>query len=219
MSPMPQPPPMQEDPLRIEICGDAGDLARHGAGLFVSLAGRALGARRQFAVALAGGATPRRLYEVLREPHHAFQVVWQAVQIYFGDERCVPPGHEASNERMASETLLSHVPIPPGHVHRMSGEDPDPARAAAAYEAAVRETMGSGGSTPRLDLVLLGMGEDGHTASLFPGGPELEETGRLVVPSVSPDGMKRLTMTLPLINAARVVAVLVAGESKARTVQ
>ncbi|MGH9869692.1 MAG: 6-phosphogluconolactonase [Candidatus Polarisedimenticolia bacterium] len=217
MSPMPQSPPLKEDPLRIEICGDVVDLARHAAGLFVSLAGRSLGARRQFAVALSGGSTPRSLYEMLREPQLAFQIVWPAVQVFFSDERCVPPDHEASNYRMVREAFLAHVPIPPDNVHRMAAEDPDPSRAAAACESALRETMDRG--TPRLDLVLLGMGEDGHTASLFPGGPEVEETSRLVTPSVAPDGMSRLTMTLPLINAARVVAILVAGESKAGTLR
>jgi 6-phosphogluconolactonase len=216
MSPMPQPPPMKDDPLRIEISRDAEELARHAATIVVGLAGRSLGSRGRFTLALAGGSTPRRLYETLAQPHHAHQIVWPAVQVFFGDERCVPLDHPASNGRMARETLLSKVPIPPDNVHPMRVDEPDPDRAARESEADLRSCFQ--GAMPRLDLVLLGMGEDGHTASLFPGGPELEETGRLVTHALSPDGVPRLTLTLPAINAARVVAVLVSGEAKASMV-
>src|SRR5678816_4537920 len=104
MSPMPVPPPISQEPLRIEICKDAEDLARHAAGLFVSKAGLALGARRQFAVALSGGETPRRMYTLLTQDHYAYQIVWQAMQVYFTDERCVAPDDVRSNYRMAHET-------------------------------------------------------------------------------------------------------------------
>jgi 6-phosphogluconolactonase len=217
MSPMPSPPPLNEEPLRIEICADETELARHGASLVASLAGRALGSRRLFTIALSGGSTPRRLYEDLTAPHIAHQIVWPAVHVFFTDERAVPPDHADSNYRMAREALLSRVPIPQENVHRMAGEAADLDREAEACAGALRAPFA--GEAPRLDLVLLGMGEDGHTASLFPGGPELDEPSRLVTTSRAPGGMARLTLTLPVINAAHVVAVVVSGEKKAGMVQ
>jgi len=216
MSPMPAPPPLKEDPVRIEICKDAEDLARHAAGLFVTLAGRALGARRQFSVALAGGQTPRRMYEMLAQDRFAFQVVWPAVQVFWSDERCVAPDHSQSNYRMAHEALLSKVGMPPGNVHRMRGEEPSPQASADGYESMMRDQLGE---SPRLDLALLGMGADGHTASLFPSSPALAESRRIVAVTQAPDGIPRLTLTLPAINAARVVAVLVSGTGKAETLR
>lgn len=212
MSPMPAPGPVNEAPLRIEICKDAEDLARHAAGLFVALAGKALGARRRFWVALAGGGTPQRMYELLTEDQYAYQIVWPAVQVFWSDERCVPPEDPRSNYRMAFETMLSKVEIPAVNIHRMRGED-DPAAAAADSERVLRGQLDG---PPRLDLILLGMGADGHVASLFAGSPALEETERLVTVSRDPEGLARLTFTMPLINAARTVAILVAGEGKAR---
>jgi 6-phosphogluconolactonase len=211
MTPMPASGSVSEAPLRIEICKDAEDLARHAAGLFVTQAGKALGARGSFTVALAGGGTPRGLYALLPMDHYADQVVWPAVEIFWSDERCVPPDHPRSNYRMALETLLSKVKVPPGNIHRMKGED-DPVAAATAYEKGLREKLGG---APRFDLILLGMGADGHVASLFPGSAALEEKDRLVAVSRDPEGMARLTLTLPLINAARAVAILVSGEGKA----
>ncbi|HEY3174478.1 MAG TPA: 6-phosphogluconolactonase [Candidatus Polarisedimenticolia bacterium] len=211
MSPMPTPGPINEAPLRIEICKDGEDLARHAAGLFVALAGKALGARRQFTVALAGGRTPRRMYELLTEDHYAYQVVWPAVRIFWSDERCVAPDDGRSNYRMALETMLSKVKVPPGNIHRMKGEE-DPASAAASCEKDLRDRFDG---PPRIDLILLGMGTDGHVASLFPASPALEERESLVTVSRDPEGLARLTYTLPLINAARAVAILVSGEEKA----
>lgn len=213
MSPMPSPGPVNEAPLRIEICKDVEDLARHAAGLFVTAAGRALGSGARFNVALSGGETPRRLYEILTSEHFAYQIVWPAVHVWFSDERCVPPGDPRSNHRMASESLLSKVGIPERNIHRMRGED-DPAAAAARYEGELREHLGP---APALDLVLLGMGVDGHVASLFPGSPAPGTGDRLAAVAQGPDGLTRLTLTLPVINAARVVAILVSGEAKAAT--
>ncbi|HKY33429.1 MAG TPA: 6-phosphogluconolactonase [Candidatus Polarisedimenticolia bacterium] len=212
MSPMPTPPPLREDPLRIDICKDAGEVARHAAALFTAAAGRALGAGRRFSAALSGGRTPRRLYELLSEDNHAHQVVWPAVELFWSDERCVGPDHADSNYGAAREALLSKVPVAPAHVHRIRGEDPDPRRAAADYE---RELRSAFLGEPRLDLVLLGMGEDGHTASLFPGSPLLEERVALAAAAADPAGTPRVTLTLPAINAARLVAVLVTGPGKA----
>ena len=222
MSPMPGPLPLPRDPLRIEICRDAEDLARHAAALFVEEAGRALGSRRQFAVALSGGETPRRLYELLTQDHYAYQIVWPAVQVYFVDERCVPPEDPASNHRMAHETLLDHVPVPPSHVHRMAGEDPDPARAADRYARELREVFERhgrlDGGWPRFDLVLLGMGADGHTASLFPGTDAVHEAARPVVAVwVAKLGVHRITLTPPVLNRAATVLFLVTGSDKADT--
>lgn len=211
MSPMPAPSPINEAPLRIEICKDAADLARHAAGLFVTLAGKALGSRRQFAVALAGGETPRRLYELLTQDHYAYQIVWPAVQVFWSDERCVPPSDTRSNYRMALDAMLSKVAIPEGNIHRMRGED-EPGAAAAACEKDLRARFDG---APRFDLVLLGLGADGHVASLFPGSALLDERERLVAATRDPEGLSRLTYTLPLINAARTVAILVSGEGKA----
>src|SRR5262245_24459564 len=211
MSPMPSPGPINEAPLRIEICKDADDMARHAAGLFVAAAGRALGAGGRFSVALAGGDTPRKTYGMLTSEHFSYQIVWPAVQIYFSDERCVAPDDPRSNYRMATETILSKVGVPPANIHRMRGEE-DPGVAAARYETELRDHLGP---APALDLVLLGMGTDGHVASLFPGSAALTVNDRLTTVAQGPDGLSRLTLTLPVINAARAVAILVSGESKA----
>jgi 6-phosphogluconolactonase len=151
-------------------------------------------------VALAGGSTPRRLYERLAPRDFP----WSETELFFGDERCVPPEHPDSNYRMAYETLLSRVEA---RVHRMPGETCD----AAAYEEELTRVFGPG--LPEFDLVLLGLGEDGHTASLFPGDPALDEMDRRVVRVVRPDH-PRLTLTLPVLSAAKVVMFVVSGESK-----
>ena len=156
-------------------------------------------------VALAGGSTPRRLYERLATC--AFP--WSETEIFFGDERCVPPDHPDSNYRMAGEALLSKVPA---NVHRMPGETCD----AAAYEEELRQLFGAG--LPEFDLVLLGLGEDGHTASLFPGDPALEEKERWVVRVERPDHA-RLTLTLPVLSAAKVALFLVLGAAKREALQ
>jgi 6-phosphogluconolactonase len=163
-------------------------------------------------VVLTGGSSPRRAYEIAA----SHDGDWSGATVWFGDERCVPPGHPDSNFSMADRALLSHLAKPPT-VLRMQGElDAD--AAAGAYEAYVRERMGS---DPRWDLLLLGLGPDGHTASLFPGKPEVEEDSRLVV-GVPVAGMEpqvpRVSLTLPALNAAREVVFLVTGEGKAEVV-
>lgn len=215
MSPMPSPGPINEAPLRIEICKDAEDLARHAAGLFVATAGRSLGSGGRFNVALSGGETPRRMYQMLTSDHFAYQIVWPAVQVYFSDERCVTPEDPRSNYRMVHEALLSKAGVPSGNIHRMHGEM-DPAASAAQYEKELKEQLGA---TPVLDLVLLGMGADGHVASLFPGSAALEANDRLTGVAQGPDGLARVTLTMRVINAAHAVAILVSGESKASTLR
>ncbi len=167
----------------------------------------------RFTIALSGGSTPRRLYEVLASPPYSKEMAWDRWQVFWSDERCVPPDHQESNYRMAKEELLDHVAIPDTNVHRMRGED-DPDEAAQAYEDVVREVFQS--PAPSFDLILLGIGDDGHTASLFPGTLALGERDRLVVDNWVPDlQVHRITFTLPLINAAKVVAFLDTDETKA----
>ncbi len=180
-----------------------------GAAEFVAeSAAEAIAARGSFNVALSGGNTPRPVYQRLVSA----ALDWTRVHAFFGDERCVPPDDARSNYHMARAALLDHVAIPAENVHRMRGEDP-PETAAEAYAVELRNALGEGG---RLDLVLLGLGDDGHTASLFPGLAAVTETRRAVMAAyVEFVGMWRLTLTPPIINAARRVAFLVSGDDKA----
>ena len=182
---------------------------------FVAKAEAAIGERGRFAVVLAGGSTPRTTYEILAR-HHLDELDWSKVHVFFGDERTVHPEHEASNYRMVRETLLSHVRV--GSVHRMRCELP-PGEAAADYEKQLREFFETDGF-PAFDMVLLGLGEDGHTASLFPETSALDVSDRwVVINPVLKLGTSRLTLTIPVINAARAVVFLVAGENKARALK
>ena len=197
------------------------ELAREAAELFVWLGQQAVATGGRFRVALSGGSTPKALYAVLRSAGLTAQLDWAAVEFYFSDERCVPPDHAESNFRLANEGLFQPLRIGPDRVFRMPGEEKDPDRAAAQYEALIRERLAAPPpSWPEFDLILLGMGEDAHTASLFHGTPALEEPKRLVVANVAPQGVKaRLTLTPPAINHARTVVFMVGGASKARAVQ
>lgn len=191
---------------------DPAQVAAAAAAQFVALAHDAVAARGTFAVALSGGSTPKALYTLLAVEPYATQVAWEAVHLFWGDERMVPPDHPQSNYRLACETLINHVPLPDANIHRMPGEA-RPAAAALAYEQLLRAFFGE---QPRFDLVLLGMGEDGHTASLFPGTAALAEEARWVVANHVPQlDTWRLTLTLPAINAAAHVTFLVTGASKA----
>lgn len=173
----------------------------------------AITARGLFRLGLAGGNTPRAVYAALAQ--HASALPWEKVQITFGDERCVPPDDAQSNFRMARESLFDHLPIPAGNIFRIHGEIA-PGEAAAACErqlAAVAARFGE--ERYAHDLLLLGLGEDGHTASLFPGSPALDETVRNVVPAIGPKPPpQRITLTFPLLNAARHVCFLVNDASK-----
>lgn len=191
-------------------------LANAGAQQFATQAETAIAQRGVFNVALAGGSTPRQLYRRLVQPPYMDGLDWLNIHIFFGDERCVPPGHPDSNYGMARETLLSHIPLPETNIHRISGELP-PDQAADAYAADLQSFFC--GVLPALDLVLLGLGEDGHTASLFPGTQALTEMERWViaVDHTTPPLplLPRITLTLPVLNAARNVLFLVSGEAKA----
>jgi 6-phosphogluconolactonase len=164
---------------------------------------------------LAGGSTPESTYQILARDY-SDRIAWSKVYVFFGDERAVPPHHEDSNLKMASEVLLDHVPV--GNVHRIRGELP-PEEAAKAYEEELRIFFQTE-DVPRFDLILLGIGADGHTASLFPWTAALEVHDRWVVANPVPRlGTTRITLTLPVINAARAVIFLVAGEDKAEALR
>jgi 6-phosphogluconolactonase len=199
--------------VEIEVFNDAEELAHAAAVRFQTLAQSSVARQDRFSVALAGGNTPRRVYELLATDDFKQQINWPSVHMFFGDERPVPHDHPASNYRMAFETLLSKVSIPVTNVHPMKGIG-DPHANARAYESELRSFFG-GVSWPRFDLVLLGMGEDGHTASLFPDSPALNEIHAWVVANwIEKLGEFRVTLTAPAINAAANVIFLVAGEEK-----
>ena len=198
----------------VQVFDDPELVAREAAGLFVRISIEAVSTRGVFSVALSGGSTPRRIYELLASDDYRTQVSWPNVHIFFGDERTVPPDHADSNYRMANEALLSQVPVPLKNVHRMNGVG-DAAASASEYESELRAFFGDQ-TWPRLDLVMLGMGDDGHTASLFPGSAALEEQSRWVVANwVEKFQTWRITLSAPAINAARHVLFLVTGAGKA----
>ncbi|PYE56226.1 6-phosphogluconolactonase [Deinococcus yavapaiensis] len=187
--------------MRTRVFTSPADVGIGGADVFERAASEAIGERGAFHVALSGGSTPKFMYEALR----ARQVDWERVHVYFSDERCVPPDSNDSNFKLAHDELLEHVPIPDAQVHRMEGER-EPEEAARRYEDVLPE---------RLDLVFLGMGDDGHTASLFPGTTALTAGGRTTANFVGKLGVWRLTFTFGEINSAREKVLLVAGASKA----
>jgi 6-phosphogluconolactonase len=200
--------------LNLLVFDDAESLARGAAARVAELARESIGARGLFAVALSGGSTPRRVYELLAGAEFRGSIDWPNVHVFFGDERMVPPDHAESNYRMAREALLSKVDVPPENVHRIDGVG-DAAANASAYESELRGLFGDV-EWPRLDQVLLGMGDDGHTASLFPGTEVLKEQRLWVAPNwVEKLGAWRVTLTAPAINAARRVTFLVTGSAKA----
>lgn len=204
--------------FRVERYESAESVREAAADLFVRAARSAIADRGRFSVALSGGSTPQRMYELLAEPPRRDQLDWSKVLVFFGDERAVPPDHHDSNYRMAHESMLAKVPLAPEHVHRMKAERSDLAEAARDYQEALARAMGvsPGGPPPPLDLVLLGMGPDGHTASLFPHTQALGENVRWIAPNYVPRlNAHRMTMTAPLLNAARSIAFLTAGEEKA----
>jgi len=205
----------------IRTFDDRQSLAQGAAGFIAGLAEHALSARGRFSVALAGGSTPRDTYALLAQPPLLDRIDWSRTLIFFGDERAVPPDHEDSNYRMAHEVLLSRVPLPEENIQRMHAERNDLDAAAREYEAALRSLLGPpAGAPPRLDLVLLGIGPDGHTASIFPGTENQTRGPQLVTRIQRPQTREfRLTLTLPILNAASNVAFLISGASKASIVR
>jgi 6-phosphogluconolactonase len=206
---------------QLRIFESAEDLSQAVAELFVALARDAIGRRGRFAVALAGGSTPKRLYQLLADDPYRGQIDWPHLEIFWNDERAVPADDPESNYKMAWDAMLSRVPVDGARVHRMPGEAADADRAASDYQRRIAATLGVDvdGPPPSFDLILLGIGEDGHTASLFPYTAAIEETCRWVVANhVSQKGMHRLTMTLPILNRAAQVVFLVTGAGKAQIV-
>jgi 6-phosphogluconolactonase len=194
---------------------DTGEEAAHAAAdLFLNIALGSISAAGRFSVALAGGSTPRRAYQLLASDEYRSRLDWSKVHIFFGDERTVPPTHADSNYRMAEEAMVSLLPIPAPNVHRLAGEG-DAVANASLYEDELR-TFFDGAPWPRLDLVLLGMGDDGHTASLFPGTAALGEKEAWVTANwVEKLNTFRLTLTAPAINHAANVVFVVTGAGKA----
>jgi len=208
-----------EPRVELRVFASAEDLAAAAAAEFTARARAAVSQHGRFTVALCGGSTPNRLYTLLAERRRPGKgrPPWGKIHVFWGDERVVPPGHSDSNFRAANEALLAKVPIPEANVHRIRAEARSPGAAAALYEQELRRFFSLPlGRFPRFDLVLLGLGADGHTASLFPGSDVLREEARLVAaPLVAKLGTHRITLTLPVLNSARAVMFLVSGGQKA----
>ena len=207
----------------IKVLPDAAAIAAEAAERIVRAAEEAVALAGRFRIGLSGGSTPRQLFQLLASDAYRDRIDWTHVEVFFVDERCVPPDHADSNYRMARETLLAKVPIPGDNVYRLRGELDPPDEAAKEYGRMLKEKFGGpaieqGGG---LDVALLGMGDDGHTASLFPGTPAVSETKHRCVANYAEQSTTgkswRLTLTAPFINRSREVIVMVAGAGKART--
>ncbi len=208
----------------LRIVPSAEDLASAAAEECLRLALEAVAARGHFSIALAGGSTPKRLYALLAGGHENFfreRFPWEKTHFFWGDERHVPPDHPDSNYRMAFETMLSKVPVPPSNLHRIEGETPDASKAAENYEQdLVQHFHLSRGAWPQFDLVLLGLGPDGHTASLFPATEVLDETARLAAALWVPKfHASRITLTAPLLSHASHILFLVSGKDKSEALR
>ena len=213
--PPPEPvPPVEPVPLEVREVPDATGLCRAAADLIATTAAAAVAARGRFTLALSGGNTPRALYQLLAS-ELVTRVPWASTHLYFGDERCVPPDDPDSNYRMAFESLVSKIPGLVERTARIEGERP-PAEAAKRYDALLRKAFVDGTT---FDIALLGIGEDGHTASLFPGSPALDERTRWAVATEAPPTMKtrqRVTLTYPMFANSRAVVFLTVGKDKHR---
>ncbi len=197
---------------------DADALARRAAHYFVEMTGEAVAGRGRVRIAISGGSTPKAAFRLLADANQPFRarMPWESLDIYWVDERCVPPDAAESNYRMTREALLDHVPLRPEQIHRMEGEL-EPELAANRYESELRNSFRlEGAESPRFDLIALGMGDDGHTASLFPHTQAIHELTRLVTANHVPQkDTWRITLTWPVIDHASSVFFLIAGEDKA----
>jgi 6-phosphogluconolactonase len=197
----------------IRIFADAESLSRAAAAIFLEESKLAVQRHRRFDVVLCGGRTPQRTHEILARPPFQQQVPWAQTHVFWGDERCVPPDDPRSNEKWAREELLNHVPIPPEQIHPIRCQK-SPRDAAQAYESALRKIFA--GQLRQFDLIFLGLGTNGHTASLFPDTTVLEERSRWVAEVyVKEQDMYRVTLTVPIINNAKHIVFLVSGAEKA----
>jgi len=201
---------------------DAEALARRAAQYFVEMAGEAVADRGRARIAISGGSTPKAVFELLANPDLPWRsrMPWDSLDLYWVDERCVPPDHPDSNYRMAREALLDHVPLAPRQIHRIEGEL-EPEIAAGRYEAELKDSFRiEGADRPRFDLVALGIGEDGHTASLFPYTGAIRELNRLAAANRVPQlDTWRITLTWPVIDHANSVFFLVSGAEKAAIIK
>lgn len=206
---------------KLRVFENLEDFSEHAADIFLHAATQTVKTDGMFTVCLSGGSTPRRLYALLGEAPLRDLVPWRHVHIFWGDERCIPLSSPDNHFTMTSELFLNKVEIPAENIHRMHGESGDPEAAARDYETEVRCFFGlSQKEFPCFDLIFLGMGEDGHTASLYPGTPALTERQRLVVAQHVPQrGNFRLTLTFPVLNNARLVVFLVGGAEKAHALR
>ncbi len=204
--------------MHISTYSDTDTLSREAADYIVRLANEAIVSHGRFTIALSGGTTPRKLYGMLGDEPYRSQIDWSLVDIFWSDERCVPPDSEESNYWLAQQVLLGKVPVPASHIHRMPADAPDRDAASQSYTDEMRRVFATTG-IPSFDLLQLGMGPEGHTASLFPHQASLHEQQRLVMPvSVPKPPPPRLTFTPPILNAARNVLFLVTGDDKADAV-
>lgn len=203
----------------VQVLATPADLFHTAAEEFIRVGRAAIGAQGRFTVALSGGSTPRGLHTQLAKDYAGFS--WNRTFVFIGDERYVPPDHSDSNYRMANETLLTKIAMPPENVHRVRTELPDPQQAATEYEAGVRSFFQlRPGQFPRFDLIILGLGPDGHTASLFPGTEGLKEQQKLVIANwVEKLNTFRISFTYPVLNRAAEVLFLVSGPDKADAIR
>jgi 6-phosphogluconolactonase len=206
---------------KIRIAGNLHEWAQDAAAFVHSVSEHAIKSQGRFVIALSGGSTPKKLYQVLATAEWKARLNWSRIFFLFGDERCIPPGHPDSNFNMASTSLFQPLNIQPDHICRMKGEHEDSTAAAQEYEEAIRRlTKSPSPKVPLIDLVLLGLGDDGHTASLFPGTAALQEQNKIVTVGHAPTGIRsRLTLTLGMLNHAVVVLFLVTGPGKAEIVR
>ncbi len=205
--------------MKIERYPNTDTLSQEAAQYIVRLANEAIVTHGRFTFALSGGSTPKKLYSLLGSDAYRKQIDWTRVEIFWSDERCVPPDNPESNYLMAQQALLNNVPIPANQIHPMPADQPNREAASQAYTSEMQRVFGTNG-IPQFDLIQLGMGPEGHTASLFPHQPSLHEQQRLVMPVTVPKPPPdRLTFTPPLLNAAHHILFLVTGAEKADAVQ
>ncbi|MDX1418224.1 MAG: 6-phosphogluconolactonase [Candidatus Promineifilaceae bacterium] len=205
----------------VRVFSNQSSLVRSAAGLIFQEASTAIADRGRFHFVLSGGSTPAPLYKYLAEPEQQEEISWERTHFYWGDERCVPPDDPGSNYRQAKMLLLDHLPVLPERIHRMKGEL-SPEEAASEYAAQLSILGEEGRKWPRFDVVLLGMGEDGHTASLFPGSRSDEYENKSVIPVTAHYGDRpsdRISLTPQVFNGARMILFLVVGEGKAQAVE
>ena len=203
--------------VQVQVFSDLEEISHKAAEVFINISRSCIASQQKFSAAISGGSTSRRLYTLLSSDQYRNEVHWPSVHFFWTDERCVPKEHEESNFKTAFDALLSKIPIRDENIHRIRGEE-DPDKGARDYEEDVRKFFGMSG-LPMFDLVILGMGEDGHTASLFPGSNLLKERIRLAAPAyLERPNRNRITLTLPVLNSATQILFLVAGHSKADVV-